>query len=249
MAKVSGRSLAKANKMLRRRWAKRRLNKYKRYNNKTGKGYLKLIRKLPEIAIYNSAAGVATLIDPTSSCVNITNLGLSTGATANLYDIAFGLRFRLDQIINSTDVTTLADKYKIKSAYVRLYYNNSNSSTGTQGGMPFVQYITDHDDASAPLSANTLREKMDVKFKTFQNGSSYIGIKVNPKPVREVYATGVLTGFEQPNRSVWLDCANPNVEHYGIRGVFSQVYLPAPAAAQSIFKIDVAIVLEAKDFQ
>lgn len=242
-------SLAKAQKILRRRWAKRRLNKMVRYRPRTGQGYLKLIRKLPEIAVTNTGAGTVAVTDPTGSCVSITNLGLSLGASANLYDIAFSMKFRLDQIINSGDITSFADKYRIKGAYVRVYYNNSNSSTGSLGGMPFLQYVTDHDDGVVPSSANALREKMGVKFKTFQNASSYIGIKVNPTPTRQVFATGILSGYEIPSKSVWLDCGTPNVEHYGIKGVISQLYLTAPASAQQMLKFDVALVVEAKDFQ
>lgn len=216
---------------------------------RSGKGYVKVIRKLPEIAVTNTGVGTVAVTDPTASCVQITNLGLSLGASANLYDVAFSMKFRLDQVINSTDITGFADKYKIKGAYVRVYYNNSNSSTGSLGGMPFLQYITDHDDATVPSSANSLREKMGVKLKTFSNASSYIGIKCNPKPTREVFATGILTGYEQPTKSLWLDCNNPNVEHYGIKGVISQLYLTAPASAQQMLKFDVALVVEAKDFQ
>lgn len=241
--------LAKANRILRRRFLKRRLNRFVRYRTKTGTGYLKVIRKLPEIAVTNTGAGTCALTDPTGSCVSITNLGLSLGASANLYDVAFSIKFRLDQVINSGDITGFADKYKIKGAYVRVYYNNSNSSTGTQGGMPFLQYITDHDDALVPTSANALREKMGVKLKTFSNASSYVGIKCIPKVSRQVFATGLLSGYEQPNRPVWIDCANNNVEHYGIKGIISQMYLPAPASAQCMMKFDVALVIEAKDFQ
>lgn len=213
------------------------------------KGYLKIIRKLPEIAFYNSAAGVSTLVDPTGSCLSINNLGLSTGATANLYDVAFSLRFRLDQVINSADLTAIADKYKIKGAYVRIYYNNSNSSTSTQGGMPFVQFVTDGDDAATPTSVNQLREKMGVRMKTFQNASSYIGMKLVPKPNREIFATGIFTGYEPVSKPIWIDANSVAVEHYGIKGIVSQIPLYAPASGQSIMKFDVALVVELKDFQ
>lgn len=223
---------------------RRRGAMYKR----SSQGYLSITRKLPEIAITNTGVGTAALTDPTGSCVSITNLGLSLGASANLYDIAFSMKFRLDQLINSGDITTLCDKYKIKSVYVKAYYNNTNSSTGTLGGMPFLQYITDKDDASVPTSVNQLREKMGLKSKTFRNGS-YIGIVCRPTPTRNVYATGVLSGYEIPAKSLWLDCNSPNVEHYGVKGILSQVYLPAPAAAQAMLKFDIQVNLVGKDFQ
>lgn len=227
-----------------------RIRKYKTMTYTRNKnGYIKLLRKLPEIAVTNTGVGTCAVTDPTGSCVSITNLGLSLGASANLYDIAFSIKFRLDQVINSGDITGLCDKYKIKGAYVRVYYNNSNSSTGSLGGMPFLQYITDHDDAVVPSSANALREKMGVKFKTFSNASSYIGIKCRPVPNRQLYATGILTAYEVPNKAVWIDCSQPNVEHYAIKGIISQLYLTAPASAQQMIKFDVALVLEGKDFQ
>lgn len=223
-----------------------------RYRKRTGKGYVKLIRKLPEIAYANgNISGTAAITDPTGTCLNATILGLTAGAAAasNLYDIAWSLNFRLDQVINYTDITALADKYKIKGAYVRVYYNNSNSSSSTQGGMPVVQYVTDHDDKLVPSSVNALREKMGVQFKTFKNASSYVGIKVIPRPNREVFASGVITGYETPSRPLWLDCANPNIEHFGVKGILSSVYLPANGTAASLFKFDIALVVEAKDFQ
>jgi len=212
-------------------------------------GYIALTRKLPEIAITNTAVGTVAVTDPTTNCLSITNLGLSLGASANLYDIAFSMKFRLDQLINSTDLTQIADKYKILGAYVRIFYNNSNSSTGSLGGMPFLQYITDHDDATVPPSANSLREKMGVKFSTFKNASSYIGIKCRPMPTRQVFATGILSGYELPTKPLWLDCNNPNVEHYGIKGILSQVYLTNPASAQQQFKFDVTLMVAGKEIQ
>lgn len=217
MARISARAMyAKRKAKLRQK-----MQRHIRYRKRTGQGYLKVIRKLPEIAVTNTGAGTVAVTDPTGSCVSITNLGLSLGASANLYDVAFSMKFRLDQVINSGDITAFADKYRIKGAYVRVYYNNSNSSTGSLGGMPFLQYVTDHDDGVVPASANALREKMGVKLKTFQNASSYIGIRVNPTPTRQVFATGILSGYEIPSKSVWLDCGTPNVEHYGIKGVIS----------------------------
>lgn len=215
---------------------------------KTKTGYLKLVRKLPEMAVVNNGVGVVATSDPTASCLTVGVPQLSLGASAYLYDVPFSIKFNLAQIINSGDIIGLADKYRIKGAYIRLYYNNSNSSTGTVGGMPFIQYITDHDDAIVPANANVLREKMGVKFHTFKNGSSYIGMYCRPVPNRQLY-NGVGVGFEIPNKAPWIDCTNNTVDHFGIKGTISQLYLPAPATAQCMMKFDVALVIEAKDFQ
>lgn len=216
-------------------------------------GYAKLQRRLPEMAYSNGAiSGTGNVTDPTGSCLNATILGQTVGTAAgnNLWDVGFSLNFRLDQLINHTDITGISDKYRIKGAYVKIYYNQTSASTtnNTVAGMPMVQYIIDKDDKIVP-SVNGLREKMGAKFKTFKNGSSYIGIKCVPTPTAEVFATGVNTGYEIMKRSPWIDCAYPNVEHYGIKGVLSGVPLPGSGTACSLFRFDVSLIIEMADFQ
>lgn len=235
---------------LRRKYMKRKVN-YRR----NPRGYLKIVRKLPEMAIVNSGLGTVNLVDPTTSCLQTNVLGLTTGATNTLYDVAFSMRFRLDQLLQSSDITNLADKYKIKSAYVRIFYNNSQATStyspalAQVGGMLVIQFITDHDDAILPGTLDRLRERMGVKYKIFKNGSSYVAIKCNPRCTREVFATGTVSGYEQVSRPIWLDAASDDVEHYGIKGVITGVSLQDPNELLALFKFDVAVTVEAADFQ
>lgn len=215
---------------------------------RNSKGYLKILRKVPDIAVYNSALNTATLQDVGSTgLVQISSLGLSVGFTQNVYDVGFSIKFNLAALQSYLEITNLCDKYRIKGAYVRLYHNNSNSSTNTKGSMPYVQYVTDNDDATVPTTAR-LKESMGVKFKTFKNASSYIGMKCRPTPTREIYNTGITTAYEIPKKAVWIDSNSPTVEHYGIKGIINQLYLPDPATAQSAIKFDIALLIEGKDF-
>lgn len=218
---------------------------YKR-GRKTGSLYL--TRKLLEMAISNNGTtGGVTLVDPSATCLQVGATALSVGSSQG-YDVPFSLRFRLDQIINSGEIQALCDKYKILGAYCRIYYNKSGSAAGATAGMPYVEYINDHDDANVP-SVLTLREKMGVKLKTFSNASSYIGIKCIPKPTREIYATGIATAYELPSKPIWIDMANPSVEHYAIKGVLHNVYLPNTNALTEVFKFDVTLKIAGKDIQ
>lgn len=216
------------------------------------KGGVKILRKLPEISISNS--GVVGGVNLTSAsplspvCVQLGTPTQSVGATGTTsYDIPFSMKFCLNQMINHTDLTNLCDKYKIAGAYVRMYYNKTGSSTLSTGSYPVIQHITDHDDANVPSITN-LREKMGVKFKTFRNGSAYIGLKVKPVPNREVFNTGITSAYEVPKSAPWLDCANDTVEHYGIKGVISNFSLPATQGIELI-KVDVALLVYGKDIQ
>lgn len=171
---------------------------------------------------------------------------LSVGSGAG-YDVPFSLKFRLNQIINHTDITTLCDSYKIAGVYVRMYYNKTGSAAGATAGMPYVEYITDHDD-SLPPTVLELREKMGVKLKTFKNASSYIGIKCYPKAQYEVYTSGGVA-LAVPRKNPWLNAANDAVDHFAIKGVIHNMYLPAGAALTEVMKIDVSYTILGKDFQ
>lgn len=231
-----------------RRVQKKRGLKRRRFNKKFGSsGGFKLLRKLPDMAISSAAAaGAVTATDPTGSCISIGFPALSAGSSTG-YDIPFSLKFSLNQLINSSDITGIADKYRITGAYVRLFYNKSNAQAGAQAGMPYIEYKTDHDDASVPTVAG-LREKMGVALKTFKNGSSYIGIKCKPLPSREIFGSGISSAYEVPSKSVFINSSYPNVEHYGIKGVIHNMWLPA-AGGQEVIKVDVTLAVVAKDLQ
>lgn len=218
------------------------------------KGKIIVVRKLPEIAISSTAtAGTALLTQNLTPgapvCVTLGTPTLSVGSsgTSTSYDIPFSLQFALSQIINHTDITNLCDKYRIAGAYVRFYYNHTGSSGNSTAPFPYMQYITDHDDSNVPTIAQ-LREKMGLKFSTFQNQSSYIGMKCRPVPTGLVYSSALASGYTVPKYAPFLDCATDGVPHYSIKGVISNFNLPASAGIE-VMKVDVALKIVAKDIQ
>lgn len=210
-------------------------------------GFVSIVRKTKEFSIENSSVANTPVLcqdggknNYTGNILQIGNLQADAGGS---YAVPFSMQFSLDQLINSSDITSFADNYKIKAIYVRAYFNHNMSSAGSLNSMPYLQYINDHDDAVVPTLSN-LREKMGVKMKTFRQGG-YIGFKVNPK------ATIVQTGSSVPSliSGGWCDSNVPTVLHYGIKGCISQLYLPTTATAQMAIKFDVAYHVVAKDFQ
>lgn len=209
-------------------------------------GYLKVIRRTPEMFITNSSvANTPVVVDSTGSCLQ---LGAPVPNQWGTYDLPFSTQFMLSQVLNSSDITNIADKYRIKACYIRLFFNSSNSSVGSAYSMPQVYHITDHDDSTVP-TVNQVREKMGVKYKTFKNASSYIGIKLNPRPLGELYKSALSTGYSPLKSAPWIDCNNNDVPHYGLKGVLTNVNLPATSVAQTGFKFDITLVIEAKDIQ
>lgn len=209
-------------------------------------GYVKIIRRSPEMFITNSGvANTPVVVDTTGSCLQ---LGAPVANQWGTYDLPFSLQFMLSQLLNNGDITNLADKYRIKSAYVRIFFNSSNSSTGSLYSMPQLYHITDHDDSS-PATPAQIRERMGVKYTTFKNASSYIGIRCNPVPAATLFNSAVSSGYEVPKVSPWINTAYPSVPHYGIKGILTNVNLPVNTTAQTGFKFDISLTLEAKEFQ
>lgn len=237
-------------------YAKARLRRagYKKVGNKNG--YIKIVRKQPEWWLANTGAGTCQLrsvvqtVTPGTEGTYIGTCGLLGTPTAGMngsFDVPFSMQFRLDDLINYSDITTLADKYRIKGVYVRIIPNFTQNPLNGLFSYPSIQYIRDDDD-NTPPTVQLLREKMGVITKTFKPGQ-YIGIKLRYPKIQTpaLNGSGGTSNAVMTNR--WLDCNNATIPHYGIKGVISNMDLVATATAKISFKFDVAYVLEAKDFQ
>jgi len=222
---------------------------------RNNKGYLKIVRKCPEFWLQNSPttgqARLAWTTGGTTGEVSYTGtncvLGTIQSGMNGAADIPFAMNFRLSDVINYSDIATLADKYRIKSIYLRLIPNFTQNSINGIYSYPSVSYVVDDDDAAAPTVAQ-LREKMGVKVKTFKPGQ-YVGIKLRYPKIQATVQDATGTANAQMQGGRWLDCQNVNIPHYAIKGVISNMDLPSVANAKIAIKFDLAYVLEAKDFQ
>lgn len=238
------RRVAKKN-LIKRRMARRaplrRRGKY--LTNKTG--FIKVIRKASEAFIQNAAvAGTIQITDAAGMLVVNAASPVASGF-ANTYDIPLAMKFALSNILNSSDITNICDRYKIKKTVVRIYFNSNSNSVQSSYSLPQVTFVPDYDDASIPTPA-AVREKMGTKIRYFGD-KNYVQITLYPRPVSEVFNTGVTTAYGVRNQQ-WLDCAYPNVEHYGLKMVLQNVNLTA-TAFQVGFKFDVTHTIYGKDIQ
>lgn len=125
--------------------------------------------------------------------------------------VGAGLNFRLSQVPNSSEFTTLYDQYKIKAVKCTLIPRFTEVPIGsTQGNM---WSVLDYDDSSPPGNLDELLQRQNLKrTRMHQIHSRYL----RPMVTQEVYATGVATAYA-PKRNVWLDCTNSDVEHYAVK--------------------------------
>lgn len=212
-------------------------------------GFLSIVRKLSQIQTYatGGTAGGIGKVDPTGTCLNL-GTPVYINGTDNCWDVPFSMVFRLDQLMNATDITSISDQFKILSAFVKVHANYNLTGAGLANAVPFIDYIQDHDDAIVPSLA-LMREKMGVKTKYFSTSKPYILMGVRPRCADTVFQNGTsATGYSIP-KSLWINTTYSGTEHYGIKGVIRNIYLPAGSSVGSLLNWDVSLKVLAKDFQ
>jgi len=167
-----------------------------------------------------------------------------TGVTSTtITDSCYAWQFQLNMIPQVATFTSLYDEYRIDGVEFTLVPRaNINIASGNLAGtgqntvanayLPRLIIAKDHDDATVPASYNALREYGNSKEYYVQNGR-VIKVYIKPAVAQQIY-NGV-TSANSERFSPWIDCANNNVPHYGIK-----VALPASAIANYI-TLDVTV--------
>lgn len=131
--------------------------------------------------------------------------------------------FTLADVGNVSEFTSLFDQYKILGILVTVKMLNSPDAVNVPNGLsantgcyyPTLWYATDYDDNSVATVAN-LREYVRVKHKVLRPNSE-IRIFLKPTTLEQVYRTAVTTGYAVNFNRPWLDCAQTDIPHYGLK--------------------------------
>lgn len=236
---------APASRPRRPRRALRRFRKMKRLIAPKNGGTF-IVRKVQELisSVPTNIAGGYSI--STSNNSIILGTPVATPAIAlQTYDVPFTVKFRLDELTAYTELTSLFDRYKIVSAMVKC--NFANYPADTRIPLPYIDYITDYDDASLPTVAG-MREKMGVKSKYFSASRPRVTMGVRPRVAQEVFNNGVTTSYSVPRGGTWINAQYPGVEHYSIKGVIRQLYLPN-VSGSSPMTWDISYGVALKDVQ
>lgn len=158
---------------------------------------------------------------------------------SNLFgsDNFYALKFQLDDLPNPSEFQSLFDNYQIVCVYLKLIPVQNQMNIGASGAfeVPVIGYSWDYDDATAPTSMNSLRQYATYKEKA---GNKQVRIKVWPKVSMLAYQAGVANAYMRPTsqlqKMLLIDCANPSVEHYGIKLGITNTNAPAGAVTYDI---------------
>lgn len=146
------------------------------------------------------------------------------------------LAFRLDQVDlylngslsstfslpNYTEFTNLFDEYCIKKidVFVMPSYTNAGIGSAIISWAPWIVHAADYDD-TASTPSTTLMQYEGAKFTqlvgSIGHQNAQILRTVYPRaPSAVIKSTGVTTG-QSPTPNMWINCSNPNVQHFGFK--------------------------------
>lgn len=177
---------------------------------------------------FNTQTGLVN-VGGSGSAANLTQ----NGATAVLGAVAF----RLDDLGQSSTFAALFDQYRIDKVLLRFTARNNAvnvfNTASPNGSVPMVYVTQDRDDASAPASISALKE---YDKTVIMNGFSSCDVMIEARPTISAFASGAFSGYVTPDIEPWLDMANTDVPHYGVK--FGIVPLTATTTSAWTWDVD-----------
>lgn len=134
--------------------------------------------------------------------------------------------FQFDAIAGYSEFSSLYDRYRITAVQtIVTLLNNPSSFLKLNGALneqqqtnwyPKLWYVHDYDDSST-LTLAAMRERANVKSIVIQPNKTY-RLMSRPAILTQTYRTSTTTGYS-PKWRQWIDMANANVPHYGLKWI------------------------------
>lgn len=174
-----------------------------------------------------------------------------------LTNVGLAYNFYMSLLPNWGEFAALFDRYRINKVVLRLipqitssvrdYADNANlTGAGTNiGRNPRVLSVVDYDDSSVPASANIIREysKCRVDMVVRQKPIVY---KITPALLTEAYE-GVASTAYMPKWKQWVDFADVDTPHYGLKIWVEDCAGITNATNSQIFKVEGTMYFSCKD--
>jgi len=215
----------------------------------TNKGFLNITRKTPPNGFLNDISAGQVSLSAVGMAPDWIQFGTSENIYGNVYNLPFSMTFRLSDLVASSDITNIADQFRINWVKVNMIFNSNVSDTNQAGAIPGVFYIVDNDDAAVQNVAG-LRQKMGLRYKSWSSSKMSVSCKLQPKPAAILYKD-VGTGYQIPMKRTWINSGSADTPHYCLKGYFTNLYLPSNTDKLNFTSMvfDITYGVSAKDFQ
>ncbi|MEO5351385.1 MAG: hypothetical protein H7836_17345, partial [Magnetococcus sp. YQC-3] len=124
--------------------------------------------------------------------------------------------FTFNQLPNIGDFISLFDRYKI--TYIKLYIwlkIDPSAQTAATASYPKLYWVKDYDDASTPATLNEIREHQSCKVAVMHPNRPIV-IRLKPSTLSLTYRSALASTYT-PRWNQWVDMANTDVPHYGLK--------------------------------
>jgi len=177
---------------------------------------------------------------------NNVNFGFSLGRLVGFTNGTFQISQAMP---NSSEFQALFDYYQVRAVKMQIFFSKTNNdqSSGATLGMPMLLICNDFDDIGESMTRDSMMERVGCRHVQFDatnlNGVTHY---VKPKPTSVIVATDVTTGVLAASNSgvtfgsQWIDCAQSNIVHNGIKVLYDNQGLTTASVLGNItFVFDV----------
>lgn len=174
---------------------------------------------------------------------NASSFASGTGL-ANTYDVGLGLPFALNAVTDSSDFTSLFDRYRIVGVKLKFMFDINDANITGAGVLPWITVAQDYDDATQPT---TEQEVLKIQYAKSKRLDKPFSVYLRPKPqLIAGNVAGSTTNAAIPNSSnLYFNCSDTSVVFYGLKAFIRGWY--SPLSAQSMLRIQPTYYLSLKD--
>lgn len=159
---------------------------------------------------------------------DITPSTIPNGAFFADYSVSPGASgsFKLNQLPNYTEFTTLFDQYKINgvkmtwilssNGHAQIPYPSSNLTNS----LPLLYTCIDRDDGSPHATFDEMNQIESLKVKRMDRTISRF---CKPMLASSVYGGGAFSAYAAPFKNPWVDAGSTNAEYYGLKWAIDPV--------------------------
>lgn len=206
-----------------KRYTKRQHRSLRRKMIKMRKGKMAAVKR--EGMTYNTAKSISVpnirkyLTKNVYNFVRYINDTEFTVSSDRLAFTGYAFSFKLNDVINVTEFTTLFDSYQIAKVELefcpdtQIVNRRIINDTAPVFTVPSIYVHRDLDNAIAPTSEDQMSQRQDCIRRSATDRFKYV---VVPQVGREIYRSATLTAYETPMALTWLDCNYADVPHYGV---------------------------------
>lgn len=124
--------------------------------------------------------------------------------------------FNLAQLPGLTDFTSLFDRYMITHIQLKFYLKQDPGAQAAASSIyPKLYTIKDYDDSNSPSNIDELRQHSKCRISVLHPDRPVV-VNVKPSVLAQAYR-GPTTVTYSPKWRQWIDMAQTDVPHYGIK--------------------------------